>query len=157
MLLATTSERQGRIIDRDAGDGSMEKKKQEAISDGRPRAPQYQADERELIAPTSPLPRQADLGLLRFIYQRRRWQVDPDRRLLYETRQIFDDQMTALEADSKRVGTQGNIDFALLVDGLTAERSRASRSTSPIASSRRRSASSSSPTLRVTSNIPATW
>ena len=29
MLLATTSERQGRIIDRDAGDGSMEKKKQE--------------------------------------------------------------------------------------------------------------------------------
>ena len=44
-------------------------------------------------------------------------------RLLYETRQIFDDQMAALEADSKRVGTQGpNIDFALLVDGLAAER-----------------------------------
>ncbi|MFZ4111368.1 MAG: GTP-binding protein, partial [Polymorphobacter sp.] len=44
-------------------------------------------------------------------------------RLLYDTKQIFDDQMTALEADSKRVGTQGQaIDFALLVDGLSAER-----------------------------------
>ena len=36
---------------------------------------------------------------------------------------IFEDQLAALEADSKRVGTQGeNIDFALLVDGLAAER-----------------------------------
>jgi bifunctional enzyme CysN/CysC len=44
-------------------------------------------------------------------------------RLLYETRQIFDDQLAALEADSKRHGTQGEaIDFALLVDGLSAER-----------------------------------
>jgi bifunctional enzyme CysN/CysC len=44
-------------------------------------------------------------------------------RLLYETRQIFDDQLAALEADSKRHGTQGEaVDFALLVDGLTAER-----------------------------------
>ena len=44
-------------------------------------------------------------------------------RLLYETRQIFDDQFAALEADSKRHGTQGEaIDFALLVDGLSAER-----------------------------------
>ena len=44
-------------------------------------------------------------------------------RLLYETRQIFDDQLAALEADSKRHGTQGSaIDFALLVDGLSAER-----------------------------------
>ncbi|MFL6725321.1 MAG: sulfate adenylyltransferase subunit CysN [Sphingomicrobium sp.] len=44
-------------------------------------------------------------------------------RLLYETRQIFDDQLVALEADSKRHGTQGEqIDFALLVDGLSAER-----------------------------------
>ena len=44
-------------------------------------------------------------------------------RLLYETRQIFDDQLAALEADSKRHGTQGDaIDFALLVDGLSAER-----------------------------------
>ena len=44
-------------------------------------------------------------------------------RLLYETKQIFDDQLAALEADSKRHGTQGEkIDFALLVDGLSAER-----------------------------------
>ena len=44
-------------------------------------------------------------------------------RLLYDTRAIFDDQLSSLEADSKRVGTQGaNIDFALLVDGLAAER-----------------------------------
>jgi bifunctional enzyme CysN/CysC len=44
-------------------------------------------------------------------------------RLLYETRQVFDDQLAALEADSKRHGTQGEaVDFALLVDGLSAER-----------------------------------
>jgi bifunctional enzyme CysN/CysC len=44
-------------------------------------------------------------------------------RLLYETKQIFDDQLAALESDSKRHGTQGEkIDFALLVDGLSAER-----------------------------------
>jgi bifunctional enzyme CysN/CysC len=44
-------------------------------------------------------------------------------RLLYDSRAIFADQLSALEADSKRVGTQGqNIDFALLVDGLAAER-----------------------------------
>ena len=44
-------------------------------------------------------------------------------RLLYETKMIFEDQLTALEQDSKKVGTQGeNIDFALLVDGLAAER-----------------------------------
>ena len=43
--------------------------------------------------------------------------------LLYDTRQIFDDQLETLEADSRRIGTQGNkIDFALLVDGLSAER-----------------------------------
>jgi bifunctional enzyme CysN/CysC len=44
-------------------------------------------------------------------------------RLLYETRQVFEDQLAALEADSKRHGTQGEaLDFALLVDGLSAER-----------------------------------
>ena len=44
-------------------------------------------------------------------------------RLLYDTRQVFDDQLAALEADSRRHGTQGDkIDFALLVDGLSAER-----------------------------------
>lgn len=44
-------------------------------------------------------------------------------RLLYDSKMIFEDQMEALEADSRRVGTQGgDIDFALLVDGLAAER-----------------------------------
>lgn len=44
-------------------------------------------------------------------------------RLLYDSKQIFEDQLSALENDSKRVGTQGQaIDFALLVDGLAAER-----------------------------------
>ena len=44
-------------------------------------------------------------------------------RLLYESKMIFEDQMIALEADSKKDGTRGaEIDFALLVDGLAAER-----------------------------------
>ncbi|WP_374672593.1 sulfate adenylyltransferase subunit CysN [Acidovorax temperans] len=44
-------------------------------------------------------------------------------RLLWESQQVFDDQFIALQADSKRHGTQGqDIDFALLVDGLAAER-----------------------------------
>jgi bifunctional enzyme CysN/CysC len=92
-----------------------------------PHAPQYQDGERELIAIdiSAYLQKQTSKELLRFITC---GSVDDGKstligRLLYETRQIFDDQMAALEADSKRVGTQGaNIDFALLVDGLTAER-----------------------------------
>lgn len=44
-------------------------------------------------------------------------------RLLYESKMIFEDQLAALEADSRKSGTQGdNIDFALLVDGLASER-----------------------------------
>jgi bifunctional enzyme CysN/CysC len=44
-------------------------------------------------------------------------------RLLYESRLIFEDQLAALEADSRKVGTQGDaLDLALLVDGLAAER-----------------------------------
>ncbi|MEL6861575.1 MAG: sulfate adenylyltransferase subunit CysN [Pseudomonadota bacterium] len=44
-------------------------------------------------------------------------------RLLYDSKMIFEDQLDALERDSKKQGTQGeNIDFALLVDGLAAER-----------------------------------
>ncbi|HZB92323.1 MAG TPA: sulfate adenylyltransferase subunit CysN [Stellaceae bacterium] len=44
-------------------------------------------------------------------------------RLLYDSRMLFEDQLAALKADSKRLGTQGgDIDFALLVDGLAAER-----------------------------------
>src|SRR5215203_1674670 len=44
-------------------------------------------------------------------------------RLLYDSKMLFEDHLMALEADSRRVGTQGeNLDFALLVDGLAAER-----------------------------------
>lgn len=44
-------------------------------------------------------------------------------RMLYESQLLFDDHLAALESDSKKVGTQeGEIDFALLVDGLAAER-----------------------------------
>jgi len=85
------------------------------------------AAERDLIASdiAAYLERQKSKELLRFITC---GSVDDGKstligRLLYDTRQIFDDQMAALEADSRRVGTQGQkIDFALLVDGLSAER-----------------------------------
>src|SRR5438876_2005948 len=44
-------------------------------------------------------------------------------RLLYESKVLFDDQLSALAGDSRKFGTQGsNLDFALLVDGLAAER-----------------------------------
>ena len=71
------------------------------------------------------LERHRDKKLLRFITC---GSVDDGKstligRLLFDTRQVFDDQLASLEADSKRVGTQGQaVDFALLVDGLSAER-----------------------------------
>lgn len=44
-------------------------------------------------------------------------------RLLYDSKRLFDDQLAALESDSRRHGTQGeSIDYALLMDGLAAER-----------------------------------
>ncbi|MCC7091268.1 MAG: sulfate adenylyltransferase subunit CysN [Nitrosomonas sp.] len=44
-------------------------------------------------------------------------------RMLYESKMLFEDQLAQLEVDSKKVGTQaGDLDFALLVDGLSAER-----------------------------------
>lgn len=44
-------------------------------------------------------------------------------RLLYDSKSLFEDQLAVLEADSKKVGTrQGEIDYALLLDGLSAER-----------------------------------
>jgi bifunctional enzyme CysN/CysC len=85
--------------------------------------------------PAAPLPKastihdwmdlQAQQDLLRFITC---GSVDDGKstligRLLWESQQIFDDQLSTLQADSKRHGTQGqDIDFALLVDGLAAER-----------------------------------
>jgi len=68
---------------------------------------------------------QKDQDLLRFITC---GSVDDGKstligRLLFEAQQLFDDQLTTLQSDSKRFGTQGDyIDFALLVEGLAAER-----------------------------------
>lgn len=64
-------------------------------------------------------------GLLRFITC---GSVDDGKstligRLLFDSRMLFEDQLSAMEADSRKYGTQGDeIDFALLVDGLAAER-----------------------------------
>ena len=79
-------------------------------------------------------------------------------RLLYDSKMIFEDQLAALEADSKRVGTQGqNIDFALLVDGLAAEREQGI--TIDVAyrffsTEKRKFIVADTPAM---SNIPATW
>ena len=71
------------------------------------------------------LKNQAEKGMLRFITC---GSVDDGKstligRLLWDSKMIFDDQLAALEADSKRIGTQGrDLDYALLMDGLQAER-----------------------------------
>ena len=71
------------------------------------------------------LAEQGQKGLLRFLTC---GSVDDGKstligRLLFDAKQIFEDQLSSLESDSKRFGTQGqNMDLALLVDGLAAER-----------------------------------
>jgi bifunctional enzyme CysN/CysC len=71
------------------------------------------------------LARHARKGLLRFITC---GSVDDGKssligRLLHESKMIFEDQLTTLEDDSKRIGTRGGeLDYALVVDGLAAER-----------------------------------
>lgn len=71
------------------------------------------------------LAEQQDQDLLRFITC---GSVDDGKstligRLLWDAQQLFDDQLAALKIESKKYGTQGqDIDFALLVDGLAAER-----------------------------------
>ena len=95
------------------------------MSSGAPTAGNYQIQ--ELIAGdiNAYLQQHQHKSLLRFITC---GSVDDGKstligRLLYDSKMIFADQLAALEADSRRVGTQGqDIDFALLVDGLTAER-----------------------------------
>lgn len=68
---------------------------------------------------------QSQLDMLRFITC---GSVDDGKstligRMLYEAQQVFDDQISSLQSDSQKHGTQGDgIDFALLVDGLAAER-----------------------------------
>ncbi len=93
------------------------------------------AEGNALANPESPLPNPDTIGaylhqheskpLLRFITC---GSVDDGKstligRLLYDSKRLFDDQLAALESDSRRHGTQGEgIDYALLMDGLAAER-----------------------------------
>jgi hypothetical protein len=114
------------------------------------------ADERELITAdiSAYLKKQTSKELLRFITC---GSVDDGKstligRLLYETRQIFDDQMAALEAPKDPTSISRCWSTASLPSA-----SRASPSTSPTAFSPRRNASSSSPTRQAMNNIPATW
>jgi bifunctional enzyme CysN/CysC len=85
--------------------------------------PSLEAAPREQVA--AYLQQHETKGLLRFITC---GSVDDGKstllgRLLYDTKLLFDDQLAALEGDSLRHGTQnGELDFALLVDGLSAER-----------------------------------
>ena len=93
----------------------------------KPSTPAHAA--RQQAAPVSSLQafldRQQGQDLLRFITC---GSVDDGKstligRLLWEAQQLFDDQLASLQADSRKHGTQGDdIDFALLVDGLSAER-----------------------------------
>ena len=80
-------------------------------------------------------------------------------RLLYDSKMIFEDQLAALEADSQEGRhAGGEIDFALLVDGLAAEREQGI--TIDVAYRyllAPRSANSSSPIRRVTSSTRAIW
>ncbi|PLX84439.1 MAG: adenylyl-sulfate kinase [Desulfuromonas sp.] len=85
------------------------------------------AHQSELIAEDihAYLKAQEEKGMLRFITC---GSVDDGKstligRLLWDSKLVFEDQLAALKADSKRVGTQGDdIDYALLLDGLQAER-----------------------------------
>jgi len=91
----------------------------------RPTQKSFNLPETRIATVSEWLDRQAQQDLLRFITC---GSVDDGKstligRLLWESKQVFDDQLSALQADSKRHGTQGQeIDFALLVDGLVAER-----------------------------------
>jgi hypothetical protein len=79
-------------------------------------------------------------------------------RLLYDSQMIFEDQLAQLEADSKKVGTQGQeIDFALLVDGLAAEREQGITIDVAYRFLPRKNVNLLWRIHRVTNNIRATW
>jgi hypothetical protein len=112
-----------------------------------------------------------DNGLLRFMTC---GSVDDGKstligRLLYDTKTILADALSAIEKTSKKRGLEA-VDLSLLTDGLQAEReqgitidvayryfSTGTRKTSPTATSRPARASTSSPTRRATSSTRATW
>lgn len=79
-------------------------------------------------------------------------------RLLHDTLQIYEDQLSSLHNDSKRHGTQGEkLDLALLVDGLRPSVSRALLLTSRTAISPRKNENLLSPTRRAMNNILVIW
>ncbi len=118
MLLTRTSERQGRLIDHDSGRFHGEEETGGILL----MAHQSELIENDILAY---LKSQEEKSLLRFITC---GSVDDGKstligRLLWDSKMVFEDQLAALEADSKKVGTQGGaIDYALLLDGLQAER-----------------------------------
>ena len=143
MRKATTSERQGRLIDSDEA-SSMEKKKREGV----------------LLMNVA-----VDLGgsypTLRLLTC---GSVDDGKstligRMLYEKKLIFDDQLSTLERDFEKVrhDRRGRSTTRCSSTGSRPNANRASRSTSPIAISPPKSARSSSPIRRAMSNSPATW
>ena len=118
MFVARTSERQGRLIDHDeAGVDGDEEARGLFLMAASPRR------SRRRSLPSSPSTE--DKGLLRFLTC---GSVDDGKstligRLLHDSKRLFEDQLATLRADSARFGTTGDdIDFALLVDGLAAER-----------------------------------
>ena len=158
MLLTTTSERQGRAIDKDAGSASMEKKKQEGISDVPPARVRRRPD-----PPRCPrVARRAGAegaAALHHLRQRRRRQVDADRSAALRNPSRFSTTSSkrskATASATARRGRRSTSRCSSTACPPSA--SRASPSTSPIASSRAPGASSSSPTRRATSSTRATW
>ncbi|MFQ3667254.1 MAG: GTP-binding protein, partial [Sphingomonadaceae bacterium] len=90
-----------------------------------PTTPAYVADELVATDIEAYLARHQAKSMLRFLTC---GSVDDGKstligRLLYDSKMIFEDQLAALQSDSRKHGTQGDaLDFALLVDGLSAER-----------------------------------
>lgn len=79
-------------------------------------------------------------------------------RLLHDTRQIYEDQLSSLHNDSKRHGTRGEkLDWRCWWTACRPSASRASPSTWPIATSQPKNANLSSPTPRGTSSTRAIW
>jgi hypothetical protein len=127
MLSTRTSERSGRLIDNDET-ASMEKKKREGYFLMTTYAPQQVS-----VSSGGQVGPQKDL--LCFLTC---GSVDDGKstfigRLLYDTKRILEDQLAALECDSRKHGTTGeDIAFALLVDGLEAERAHHDRRGVPV-------------------------
>ena len=122
MLLTRTSERQGRVIDHDQA-GSMEEKKRQGYFWVRSMSHQSDLISEDILAYLEGSTNAKEL--LRFPTC---GNVDDGKstligRLLLDSKMIYEDHLEAITRDSKKVGTTGDdVDLALLVDGLQAER-----------------------------------